>query len=659
MNTFKRASAQSRDRESLPMNEPQVLPSGVQRSQQLLGNAAIQHRLRDQMGSAESVSEDPVSFDGRMTSFLDSTAPIQQKRQGRQKTDAIHQAAQAGIAGASGALPFMETIQHAFGDHDVSGIDSHIGGAAEQANQSMGSKAYATGDAIAFKGSPDLHTAAHEAAHVVQQRGGVSVNDGVGAAGDVHEQHADAVADRVVQGKSAEDLLDRYAVPEAQSASTRQGRPIQHEMEEDSGPGPQSEDPDIQEEDKLWATHAKDALHPLKSMISTVSSTLNANYSAALTSYQGIQKYMDAFETKYNAALERFSNGVGAAAAQAGDQNKVLNIMFNTALGAASPLAAAALKVCTDVLGKIEKASTAISAAKGPGAPAPGGGGGDPTAPGQGGPVPWSSFANQIINSGLNMVKSNSQLTQMNNIVDAHLDFLFNVVAGEVRNARESAKAAEIDALVASVGPAIAAVSACSGASLSTTAAANSVQISTKLGVVSSRKIEQDIAIRWMASQKGKKLDNIDQAESYLENLGVFTEGENRLGYDPGAIFHDSDEAILQARAEIESDAMALIGTTADWYGGRRTGQAGHHTGTVGTVRHSYRAMGHGLAPDAGGTVTINSYTIAPIPDSISDWSRPRNFKQILRGLVTLTVQPNGTVGGGGGRPSGPSASAG
>ncbi|MEO1271892.1 MAG: DUF4157 domain-containing protein, partial [Myxococcota bacterium] len=36
----------------------------------------------------------------------------------------------------------------------------------------MGSLAYATGHTVAFKQSPDLHTAAHEAAHVVQQRAG-------------------------------------------------------------------------------------------------------------------------------------------------------------------------------------------------------------------------------------------------------------------------------------------------------------------------------------------------------------------------------------------------------------------------------------------------------------------------------------------------------
>lgn len=71
----------------------------------------------------------------------------------------------------------------------------------------MGARAYAMGNHVAFGIQPDLHTAAHEAAHVVQQRAGVSLSGGVGQAGDAYERHADAVDDRVVAGESAEALL--------------------------------------------------------------------------------------------------------------------------------------------------------------------------------------------------------------------------------------------------------------------------------------------------------------------------------------------------------------------------------------------------------------------------------------------------------------------
>ena len=119
-------------------------------------------------------------------------------------------AAEAGVRGAGASLPFLDTIQAAFGDHDVSGIRAHTGGAAAEAAGAIGADAYATGSDVAFAGAPDLHTAAHEAAHFIQQQDGVSLKGGVGAEGDRYERHADAVADRVVRGQSAADLLDEF-----------------------------------------------------------------------------------------------------------------------------------------------------------------------------------------------------------------------------------------------------------------------------------------------------------------------------------------------------------------------------------------------------------------------------------------------------------------
>ena len=120
----------------------------------------------------------------------------------------VHAHAAHGLSGPSTGLPFATKIQQAFGPaHDVSGIHAHIGGEAADAAGAIGAKAYASGDGVAFAEAPDLHTAAHEAAHVVQQRAGVHLKGGVGSAGDAYEQHADAVANRVVAGRSAADLM--------------------------------------------------------------------------------------------------------------------------------------------------------------------------------------------------------------------------------------------------------------------------------------------------------------------------------------------------------------------------------------------------------------------------------------------------------------------
>ncbi|MCO4743935.1 MAG: DUF4157 domain-containing protein [Proteobacteria bacterium] len=111
-----------------------------------------------------------------------------------------------GVKGG-GPLPYLDKIQAAFGEHDVSGVRATIGGAAAGAAQDIGAKAYAQGDAIAFAESPTLWMVAHEAAHVIQQRTGAAPAGGVGKEGDAGEQGADAVADRVVKGESAADLL--------------------------------------------------------------------------------------------------------------------------------------------------------------------------------------------------------------------------------------------------------------------------------------------------------------------------------------------------------------------------------------------------------------------------------------------------------------------
>jgi hypothetical protein len=123
----------------------------------------------------------------------------------------VHAAAARGTATPATALPHGDTIQRAFGKHDISGIKAHQGGEAAASAGAMGAQAYASGDHVVLGGGTDLHTVAHEAAHVVQQRGGVQLKGGVGATGDTYEQHADAVADAVVQGKSAEGLLDQHA----------------------------------------------------------------------------------------------------------------------------------------------------------------------------------------------------------------------------------------------------------------------------------------------------------------------------------------------------------------------------------------------------------------------------------------------------------------
>lgn len=100
---------------------------------------------------------------------------VQRKGAAAENASTVHQAAEYGVSGNAQALPHQDKIQAAFGSHDVRGIQAYVGGPAAEASEAMGASAYATGNSVAFASTPDLHTAAHEATHVVQQRGGVQL----------------------------------------------------------------------------------------------------------------------------------------------------------------------------------------------------------------------------------------------------------------------------------------------------------------------------------------------------------------------------------------------------------------------------------------------------------------------------------------------------
>ena len=135
-------------------------------------------------------------------------------------SERVHRVASAGVSGSSGSLPHVDRIQSSFGlNYDMSQVQAHVGGHAATASEAIGASAYATGKHVAFRSPPDLRTAAHEAAHVVQQQQGVQLQAGVGQVHDVYERHADAVAERVVAGLPADDLL-------AAGATGSSGRPL-------------------------------------------------------------------------------------------------------------------------------------------------------------------------------------------------------------------------------------------------------------------------------------------------------------------------------------------------------------------------------------------------------------------------------------------------
>lgn len=176
-------------------------PAEVLALQGVVGNAAVMRLLAGTPAAVQRVEEREAE-DGEVR---------RAERGAAGPTDAeVHAAAAKGVRAPSGPLPFLDRIQASFGRHSVQHVRAHVGAEATRAAHAMGARAFATGSHVAFADTPDPHTAAHEAAHVVQQQAGVQLAGGVGRAGDAYERHADAVADAVVAGRSAEALLEPF-----------------------------------------------------------------------------------------------------------------------------------------------------------------------------------------------------------------------------------------------------------------------------------------------------------------------------------------------------------------------------------------------------------------------------------------------------------------
>lgn len=134
-------------------------------------------------------------------------------RSGEQLPD-TRQVASGGLRGPGRPLTHLDTLQRAFGHHDIRGMREHTDAAACSALNALGAEGYTSGGRMALPGTPGLYVQAHEAAHGVQQAAlgnRMQLPDGTGEAGDRYERQADEVAQAVVKGQSAEPILDGIA----------------------------------------------------------------------------------------------------------------------------------------------------------------------------------------------------------------------------------------------------------------------------------------------------------------------------------------------------------------------------------------------------------------------------------------------------------------
>lgn len=213
-------------------------PAAVLAIQRAAGNQAVMrmldarrpgHPLAGPSTAVQRLSEDELDDDVQAIREGELDDGVQRDSAALHEPSdaAIRSAAAEGVRTPSTTLPYLDRIQASFGRHSIAHVQAHVGKGAARASQAMNALAYASGNHVVFGATPDLRTAAHEAAHIVQQQAGVQLFGGIGRAGDPYEQHADAVADAVVASRSVEGLLEPLAIPAHQqtAAATRTAAP--------------------------------------------------------------------------------------------------------------------------------------------------------------------------------------------------------------------------------------------------------------------------------------------------------------------------------------------------------------------------------------------------------------------------------------------------
>jgi hypothetical protein len=221
--------------------DPRTAQGAVQRSALAVGKRTLVQRLPAVTRAAPTprtniqrrpevaLDEGPVDDAAAPAGGLAEAFAFVQRRatDAAPSSDEVQAAAAAGLAAPAQEVPHRAALEASFGQ-DLGFVQAHVGGAAADASADMGAEAYATGDHIAFADAPGLHTAAHEVAHVLQQRdGAVQLAGGVGEAGDRYEREADGAADAVVRG-------DRVPAVERGSGG---GSAVQRREASDGGDG--------------------------------------------------------------------------------------------------------------------------------------------------------------------------------------------------------------------------------------------------------------------------------------------------------------------------------------------------------------------------------------------------------------------------------------
>jgi hypothetical protein len=501
-------------------------------------------------------------------------------------------------------------------DADLSDVRVHTGGDSAMAAGAVGAKAYTVGNDIHFgegqfdPGSADgMHLIAHEVAHTVQQHGQPARRQNkleVSTPGDPNELEADVAADAMVAGRSA---------------VVSSGGGVARKIHRDSNGA------DDKDKDKAWATEIRDKVQEVQDAASKATDILNEDADTALKAVKQAQQSYNSFEAAYSQALGRFTKGVKKAMEQAEELRGYVKFAANTAI---TMFGGAAVKEGFELAGKaagiIEKAGKAAAVIDKFTKPA---GPEKPDAKPEVNPGPttatdWKALLGTAIESYDKYIKGNKAIAGINKSCLEQVKFLNSVIDGKGGdNPRTGDQGTKAEGFKTGSAEAIQILGSFQKGAVSTGATSFATTVSNALDKQTSEKIEQDIAIKWMGGLSKSQLSALDDADSYLKQLGVIDTKGNRLGVDTGKYTTEWDTMVMQARAQVETRAQAMLGTVRGWGGGRKVGEMVH--GSVHgdeTSSNWWPAVGPGDLPEGmEGQVLVLSYSIAPIDkDVASNW---------------------------------------
>ena len=426
----------------------------------------------------------------------------------------------------------------------------------------------------------------------------------------------------------------------------------------------QREDSEDDVDHAAWATTTKTSVRRVQDAIIDARDRLNTDAATAITHIRTGQSAYTDFETKYESAVEAFVGGVESAQAKEKEFRANLKFVVTSAMAIYAPTASAIYSAIDGTLTKVQRVGSIINSTMPPTAPAGRPGGHSPAmAARRENRVDWNNLLSTALTAFDSTIKNNATLNNMARACIDSVRFLDSVENGTYTGSSPQTTPDGVKSirLIEGINGTLRQLRDIRAGIVSRPSEILANQISGRLSGLTVRKLQQDIAIRWIAGLPRNQRDEIDTADTYLRKIGVIDSSGNRLGYNTGAITSDIDERIIHWRAQWENLAMELVGSTATWLGSTMPLPPVQDTATQcvearvysGRVRDNrnrewFVNIPHGVTTaEGGGSMMLESYSVDHRDSSGWEWSHPGDLQSQLQYEIRFNARRIGRLGGG------------